>query len=436
MRGPQTAMRVGTAYADITPSRAIHVAGQLHERVGEYAHDPLTVNAVAFESGESRVVLVSCDLLFLPDDFVREIQTRCEAEFGIPGDSVLIACTHTHVAPCTMAGLPGRVDAEWMRDLRAKLIAVVGRAVGDLEDASVCAGSVNLDQLGFNRRGLHADGSVDMYHGCWNLDFAGLEGPRDGELGVIFARRMDGSVKAVIPSFATHPTTFEGDCFYSADLVGSLRSFLRDALGGDLGVVYLTGAAGNTAPLDIEHDAERSRPWYGEVGWKRAGEYLGRGVLEVVDSAPPMTDPVLRLAQAVVKIPIRQYPDDFDPEKLSWGREYFGAARDEWPRMLREESPVSVRLSVLRIGDAAICANPAELYVEHGLAIKASSPARVTLISELTDGYVGYVPTKDAFRRGGYSTWPADTSKLAEDAGEIIVEATGGLLKQAFAAGE
>lgn len=432
MRDWESNMRIGTAWTDITPDKPIHIGGQLHERIGEYTHDPLTVNAVAFECGDTRVVLVSCDLLFLPDDFIRDVQRRCEAKPGIPAESVIIACTHTHVAPCTIDDLPGEVSAEYMDDLRAKLVGVVGCALDDVEEAAVYAVTGFLDELGFNRRGLHADGSVDMYHGVWNEDFAGLEGPRDGGLPLIFARRPNGAVKVVIPSFATHPTSFEGDRFYSADLVGSLRAFLRQNLGEQVGVVYLTGAAGDTAPLDIEHDRERSRPWYGEEGWRRCGEYLGGEVLRLIEAANPMPNPVLRLEQAVVEIPIRPYPDDFDPEKLSWGREYFGRARQDWPRMLREDSPVDVRLNVLRIGDAAICTNPAELYVEHGLAIRRASPARVTLIAELADGYVGYVPTKGAFRRGGYSVWPAETSRLAEDAGEIIVETTGALLEGTF----
>jgi hypothetical protein len=124
---------------------------------------------------------------------------------------------------------------------------------------------------------------------------------------------------------ATHPTTFEGDCFYSADLVGSLRVFLRDALGEDLGVAYLTGAAGNTAPLDIEHDRERSRPWYGEEGWRRAGEYLGRGVLEVIESAKPMPNPVLRLAQEVVRqARIESFGDSRFPGRLQARANFIG----------------------------------------------------------------------------------------------------------------
>ena len=102
--------------------------------------------------------------------------------------------------------------------------------------------------------------------------------------------------------------------------------------------------------------------------------------------------------------------------------------------MVPRESPVSVRLNVVRVGDAAICTNPAELYVEYGLAIKRCSPARVTLISELTDGYVGYVPTRDAFARGGYSTWPASSSKLDPGAGDLVVEHSHRLLDAAFPA--
>jgi neutral ceramidase len=95
---------------------------------------------------------------------------------------------------------------------------------------------------------------------------------------------------------------------------------------------------------------------------------------------------------------------------------------------------VPVRLTVLRIGEAALCANPAERFVEFGLAIRARSPAQVTLIAGLTDGYAGYVPTRRAFARGGYETWPALSSQLAVDAGERIVAATTELLASVFAA--
>jgi len=87
-------------------------------------------------------------------------------------------------------------------------------------------------------------------------------------------------------------------------------------------------------------------------------------------------------------------------------------------------------VNVIRIGDAVICTNPAELFVEFGLEIRRHSPARVTFVAELTDGYCGYVPTLKAFSRGGYETWPAPTSQLATCAGKQIVTATRRLLTE------
>jgi hypothetical protein len=94
---------------------------------------------------------------------------------------------------------------------------------------------------------------------------------------------------------------------------------------------------------------------------------------------------------------------------------------------------VAIRLHALRIGDAAICFNPAELYVEFGLAIKQRSPAKVTLVAELSDGYCGYVSTPEAIRHGGYSAASASHTRLIPEGGWMMVETTEQLLIQAFA---
>ena len=49
---------------------------------------------------------------------------------------------------------------------------------------------------------------------------------------------------------------------------------------------------------------------------------------------------------------------------------------------------------------------PGELFVEWGLEMKKWSPFPYTFIAELANDSVGYIPTYEAFRRGGYETTP------------------------------
>jgi len=426
-------MRVGTAWEDITPSEPMPLMGQMHVRMPEYTHDPLTLNAVVFEQSDERVAVVSVDVCYLPDDLVRKMQAACAAACEIAPGKVIIAATHTHVAPCTTEKIAGDPHPSFLARLQEAATSAVSRSIDDLEEAELFAGSGYLEDMGWNRRGLREDGAGHMYFGSWQKGFVGIEGPRDGQVGVIFARTTDGTIKVVIPNFSTHPNTLEGEKFYSADIPGEVRRVLRGILGEGLGVVYLTGAAGNTAPTIMEKNPNNIQPWRGEEGLKRSGQNLGGEILRVIARAiHPMADDILRHEQTVAKIPIREWDND-DFSYFSGGmKEFFERSRDNWAQKIENESPVDVHINVLRIGEAVICFNPAELYCEFGLAIKQKSPAGTTLVAELSDGGVGYVPTPQAVRHGGYSAQVSDVTQLVPEAGWIIVRETEKLLGKAF----
>ena len=63
-------------------------------------------------------------------------------------------------------------------------------------------------------------------------------------------------------------------------------------------------------------------------------------------------------------------------------------------------------VQTLRIGDAVFCGAPGEYFVEWGLEIKKWSPFAYTFIAELCNDAVGYIPTYEAFLRGGYEATP------------------------------
>ena len=71
----------------------------------------------------------------------------------------------------------------------------------------------------------------------------------------------------------------------------------------------------------------------------------------------------------------------------------------------------------------ALACIPAEYFTEHGLRIKMESPVEKTFVISLANGWVGYVPTVQAFSRPcGHETTNALWSKLVPEAGDLLAD--------------
>jgi len=424
----------GFAEVDYTPAPGLSLAGQHYIRIAERTRDPLMANAVAMRQGHETVVIVAIDLCLVEPSFVAGTQRAFEDRTGLPAERLLVHTTHSHVAPVAIPRFWGDPDPAFMEVLKESVLGAAQSAIARLEPVKVFSGIGKLDHLNWNRRCKYDDGSSVMHGSADRAGFLGTEEARDPNLGVIFFRNAEDKITGVIANFGTHPNCVEHGLYYSADLPGEVRRLLESMLGGDTGVVYLTGAAGNVSPI-IHAPGVTEQLWMGEEGLARAGLLMAGEIAKVIAQAiEPIGSPDLAVRHTQVAIPIRPYPSpDERAYPNSWSGEsqaFYRTCEADWPRKIREESPVEVRLNVIRVGDTMICANPAEIFSEFALAIREASPARVTLISQLTDGYVGYIPTPAAFDRGGYETWACATSKLSTGAGEAIVEATRELMAQ------
>jgi hypothetical protein len=423
----------GWAEIEWTPEPGLALLGQMHERIATHARDPLCVCACALRRDDVTAVLATVDVCILSGEFVAATQRRWQEQSGCDAHTLLIHATHTHVAPAMLKLIEGEPDADCVARVQDAILTAAQTALERAEPVELFAATGHLEQMGWNRRAMFEDGTSRMYGHSEMSGFVAMEGPRDPALPVLWTRNAGGEITGVLVNFSTHPNCMESESFYSADLPGAVRKHLKRALGGATGVLYLTGAAGNTAPSILDpHDA--TQPWRGESGVERSGLYLaGEAAKTIAAQWQPMADPQLSLQGTELQIPLRAWPRSGEPSYPQWeGIDYYERAARVWPQRLREHPAWPVRVNALRLGDAVVCTNPAELFVEFGLQMRAASPARVTFISELTDGYCGYVPTPLAFARGGYETWCAPTSQLAPDAGEQVVAATKRLLEQAF----
>ena len=88
-------------------------------------------------------------------------------------------------------------------------------------------------------------------------------------------------------------------------------------------------------------------------------------------------------------------------ERLGWRPDSFDAAKRQVAGMPEtREVPVNAG----RIGPLGIATNAGELFVEWGLSVKERSPFPHTIVSELTNDWIGYEPTAQAFQHEGYET--------------------------------
>ena len=87
----------------------------------------------------------------------------------------------------------------------------------------------------------------------------------------------------------------------------------------------------------------------------------------------------------------------------------------------RKGAPFEVEVQVITLGQQlALVSLPGEVFVELGLSIKQASPFAYTMIAELANGSIGYIPNKPAYAEGNYEVVSA---RCAEGAGELLVTA-------------
>lgn len=457
------ALEAGACQVEITPQADIHLAGAVGSyRPAKLVLDPLYARALVLRRGERKLCFLSLDLTIITQEWTEKIRQWAAQECGLEPDAVMVHVTQTHSAPSLghfMVDPDLETDThghEWVRggDPRyfpfafERITQAIRGACDKLARAHVAAGSGIEGRFACNRRAVMRDGRVAMPGRQWPgptgpVQIRYLEGPVDPEVGVVCVRSQSLKVLALLLHHSCHPVHVFPKPVVSADWPGAWAEAMRRAYGDQCVPLVLNGACGNINPwpafephFDNDH--------------RRMGRFLGDMTQKVMEMLEFQSDAVLDWRVRRLGIPIReveparlreaeallrQHPDPMwaatEPRHLDsrWTK----AASLVSVQLCRQRKPeLDYEIQVLRVGPTGFVGLPGEPFVEGQLQIKVNSPTYPTYVAHCTSQYVGYVPTRAAFPRGGHEVETSYWSKLVPDALDRIVDASLELLRGVF----
>ena len=432
---------VGTAEVDVTPPVGTMLAGYGYERPSEGIILPLKARIIVMNEGEKRCVMIGCDFISMPAKEVNNIRRHIQNLTGIAPERVMVCCTHTHLGPelrDTNEFFYSASDDEYVDRMELQIAEAVAQAVKNQAPAIICMGKQTEEGLAFNRRFRLKSGeeqfgpdkmrptAVDIDEN--NNDCAGPAGPIDPEFGVVlFKRELTSLPFAMIVNYSLHVDVTSGNKI-SSDFPGYMADNLKKIYGEDLVTLYIQGACGN-----INHCAYlQNNPYPGAGEWK--SEQIGRAfagkAMNIAEKALPSKTSVIEVATEILDVP--RYPkNDIIVQKMykdisskkAGELTFFETVFMDLYEKFSDKEIDKREITTMRIGDAVFCSAPGELFVEYGLEIKKWSPFEYTFIAEVCNDSVGYIPTFEAFYRGGYEASPIISVKATPALGMMIADA-------------
>lgn len=425
-------IQAGFSSGDITPEVGKEIPGGFNKNISTGVHDPLEVNVIALKNDNDLYVIASFDALALPNDLVNEIRAKVAEKVPISPNKIILSATHTHSGGPIVDVFMSERDKDYSAQVVSTGVETILEALRNLTPVSIDVNSAEVNGIGFNRRFYMKDGTVVTHPGKMNPNIIAPAGPVDPQLISLYFTDEIHTPMGIVVNYALHATVLGGNKF-SADYIYYIRNFLRDKWGANLAVVFLNGACGDVTQVN---NLSPSPTEFGEDWAKKIGETIATRVYEGYLWREPITQPFISFSSNLIDITYRDLAttSHIPHSGLGSTQQHIYEREIELLKNLQSTNPIiKVELSALRIGDVAIVTNPTEMFCRLGLDIKKSSPAKYTMIAELTNGYTGYCPTPEAFVEGGYEIILARSSCMEQDSALKILQCSRRLLSQLFA---
>tara|TARA_Y100001933_G_scaffold59371_1_gene59381 strand:- start:4828 stop:6243 length:1416 start_codon:yes stop_codon:yes gene_type:complete len=389
--------------ADI-PAEGTFLIGPMQKSDGQ--NDPLFIRALVLTDGQTKLAIVSNDLLGFDFEFNDRLVDAIHQKTGIPKQQIMINCSHNHNSPLTIPWSEQwekAKDKPWHQTLPGQFAEVVAEADSRLQPVTARYRR-EPTQISVNRRmpvahGMTMAPNPDGDQMLW-VDAIHLKTiAEDKPVGVLY-------------SYAAHPViVHSASRKISADYPGFASERIRQAMNGgkappegETGGIpmFIQGCGGdiNGAPLASGIGAARG-----------AGRDLGYAVVRALRKEPQPLEGRLRFAYREIDLPLQDPPSVEKCKKLIADRPHHGPYRELLaiaeagkPRFLK------MPLQAFALGDdLCILGMSHEPFAAYQLQGQEESPFAHTLILGYTNGCENYLATAEAYRmgdRGGYEASP------------------------------
>lgn len=396
-------LQAGTAQVDITPPLEVGLLTSSVKGLYEPFQSvrlPLKARILVLRSGKDTIALVSLDLLALNDTAVGGWHNFKKALSDIiPPEKIIITCTHTHNAPESVALSGLYLDTayrKWLSRIQGGIKNAILQAAIATKPCSVAVASSKLEGYSMQRRIPTPEGII-MSDSIQPIapELLNRE-PVDRRVRSVIFQDAAGNVIATLVHAICHPVHEMCMPHISAEFPGEMCLALEANAENGM-PVFLNGAAGDINPPTVSE---------GPAFAQRHGQALAKLIQEqgrlFIESSG------FRSVYHEIKMPVT------------------GEVK------LDNEKDALARLNVISIGPLAIVFIPGEPFVETALAIEKESPFKHTIVAAYAENTIGYIPTLQASREGGYEAGPGKWSFLEKGTDALITKEALRLLKEIF----
>ena len=354
-------LNIGWSEVSITPEKKISLAGQFAERISEYVEKPLTATALAVDSGEDQMVLVSCDLGSIGCALLYAVRDAvADNGMGLDPEKIVLSAIHTHTGP-KYAGTRSRGDIGGVgghremlesflapgqkyvekvnistnpeiatdEEVRVLLVERISQAVLEAwknRKPGSFANGFERAAVGMCRRAAYSATTAPMWGDTNTAVFDALEGGNDSGVELLYMFDEEKQLTGVVCNLACPAQCVQHRLFVSPDFWGEVKARIRKRFGEHVFLLAQCSAAGDQCPVDLvrwvepesdlnDPNCKRSNPpkrkadpsMFDLAGMYKAGKRVANAIIDAWEELDvPQEDPVFAHRVQIMRLPIRR----------------------------------------------------------------------------------------------------------------------------------